>query len=122
MGTVRKRPKQVDPEYVNVPMEIIKKNRFITLDADVMFISKITFLIIHSQGIWLIMTEHHPGRTVKHIVKHLLRVVNIYHHDGNKVQTMLMDNEFNKVADDLPQFIIKTMAANEHVGEVEWHI
>ena len=33
-----------------------------------------------------------------------------------------MDNEFNKVADELPQFIINTTAANEHVGEVEWHI
>ena len=35
---------------------------------------------------------------------------------------MLMDNEFNKVADELPQFIINATTANEHVGEVEWHI
>ena len=33
-----------------------------------------------------------------------------------------MDNEFHKVDYELPQFIIHTTAANEHVGEVEWHI
>ena len=66
--------------------------------------------------------EHLPGRTAKHIGKHLLKVFNIYHCGGYKVQTMLMDNEFNKVADELPQLIINTIAANEHVGEVEWHI
>ena len=35
---------------------------------------------------------------------------------------MFMDNECNKVADELPQFIINTTATNEHMGEVEQHI
>ena len=107
---------------MNVPIEIIEKKRLVTLNAVVMFINKIALLITHNQGISLITAEHLPVRTAKHIAKHLLRVVNVYHHGGCKVQTVLMDNEFNKVADELPQFIIKTMATNEHVGEVEWHI
>ena len=69
----------------------------------------------------MIMAEHLPRRTAKHIAKHLLRVVNVYHHGGCKVQTMLMGNEVGKVAEELPQFIINTTAANEHVDKVEWH-
>ena len=118
-GTVRKKPKQVDSEFVDIPMEIIEKNRLITPNIDIMFVNKIAFLITHSQSISLIMTEHLPGRTAKHIAKHLSRVVNVYHHGGYKIQTMLMDNEFNKVADEFPQFIINTTTANEHMGEVE---
>ena len=43
--TVKKKPKQVDPEYVDIPMEIIKKNRPVTLNINNMFINKIAFLI-----------------------------------------------------------------------------
>ena len=103
-------------------MEIFEKNRLVTLNIDIMFFNKIAFLITHSQGISLITARHLPDRTAKHIAKHLLRVVNIYHCGGYKIQIMLMDNEFNKVADEPPQFIIKTTTANEHMGEVEWHI
>ena len=98
-------------------MEIIEKNRSVNLKVDIMLVNKIAFLITHSRGISLITAEHLPGRTAKHIAKHLLRVVKFYHHGGYKIQNMLMDNEFIKVADEL----INTTAANEHVGEVEWH-
>ena len=32
-GSVRKKPKHVDPEYVDIPMEIIDKNIFVTLNT-----------------------------------------------------------------------------------------
>ena len=83
-GTVRKKPKRVDPEYMDIPMEIIEKNRLVTLNVGIMFVNKIAFLITHSRGISLIMAEHLPSRTAKHIAKHLLRVVNVYHHGGYK--------------------------------------
>ena len=107
---------------MDIPMETIEKDKLVTLNVDIMFVNKIALLITHSQGISLIMVEHLLDRKAKYLAKHLLRVVNVYHRGGYKVQTMLMDNGFNKVSDKLPQFIINTTAANEHVGEVEWHI
>ena len=69
-----------------------------------------------------VITEHLPDRTAKHIAKILIRVINIWKCDGFKVQTMLMDNEFNRVWDELFESIINTTAAKEHVTNIEQYI
>ena len=70
---------------MDIPIKIIEKNRLVTLNVDIMFVNKIAFLITHSQGISLITVGHLPRKTAKHIAKHLLRVINVYHHDEYKV-------------------------------------
>ena len=46
-------------------------------------------------------------------------MVCIYGTVGFIVQTMLMDMEFKKLRDKLPNVILNTTAAQEHVGEIE---
>ena len=87
-----------------------------------MFVNQIAYLITHSKGINLIVTKYQPGMLTKHIAKQLLSVVNMYQKDGFKIQTILTDNEFNKVSDELPHLVLNTATANEHVGEVEHQI
>ena len=43
----------------------------------------------------------------------------VYARAGFVVQTLLMDMEFNKVIPELPEVVINTSAASEHVAEVE---
>jgi hypothetical protein len=43
----------------------------------------------------------------------------VYTRGGFVVQTMLMDMEFEKLVDLLPNVTINTTAAQEHVGEIE---
>ena len=87
-----------------------------------MFVNGISFLVTHSRRIGLVKTVYLPGWSAKHIANHLVRVINIHTEGGFKVQSLLMDNEFNKIKDLLPQYNTNTMAANEHVGEVERRI
>jgi hypothetical protein len=43
----------------------------------------------------------------------------VYTRGGFVVQTMMMDMEFEKLVDLLPNVTVNTMAAREHVGEIE---
>ena len=87
------------------------------LKVDDMFINDIPFLVTHSRRIGLVTTKYLPGQSAKHIANHLVRVINIYTKGGFKVHSLLMDNEFNKIKDLLPQCNINAAAVNEHVGE-----
>jgi hypothetical protein len=46
-------------------------------------------------------------------------VIRVYTRGGFVVQTMMMDMEFKKLVDLLPNVTINTTAAREHVGEIE---
>eukprot|EP00804_Cyclotella_cryptica_P010069 CCRYP_018044-RA/>CCRYP_018044-RA protein AED:0.31 eAED:-0.77 QI:0/-1/0/1/-1/0/1/0/270 len=94
-------------------------HKYVTLTADIMFVNGIPFLVTRSRGIQLITVEFLPRRTAKIIGSKLIRVLNVYQRAGFAVQTVLMDKEFDSVADQCPTLPINTTAANEHVPEIE---
>jgi hypothetical protein len=49
-------------------------------------------------------------------------VLKVYARGGFVVQMMMMDMEFKKLVDLLPNVAINTTAAREHVGEIEQKI
>ena len=104
---------------MDVPDEFVIRNRCVTVYADIMFVNGIPFLIMHGQKLYLLTAKYLPGWTAKHIVKHLIIVENIYKKGGFKIQTLLIYNESNKVAHEIPHLIIKTATAQKHVAEVE---
>ena len=65
---------------------------------------------------------HLLTRTAKDVATNQNQLMHLYQKEGFKVQTILLDNEFNKVKDELPHTIINMTAANEHVADVEQHI
>jgi hypothetical protein len=91
----------------------------VTLVADVMFVNSLPFLVTSLGGIRLVTVEYLKSRTAKSLVHTLERVVHIYGMAGFIVQTALMDMEFKKLKDKLPNVILNTTAAREHVGEIE---
>ena len=118
--TVRRRPKRVITDYVNIPRELVEVNQRVTLAADVMFVNSVPFLVSVSRNINLITIEHAPSpRTATSLGSLLQRIVRVYARAGFTVQSILMDNEFEKVRDHVPMLDVNTTAASEHVGDIE---
>ena len=50
------------------------------------------------------------------------RIIRVYARVGFTVQTVFMDNEFEKLKDHVPMLALNIPAASEHVGEIERRI
>jgi len=84
-----------------------------------MFVNGLPFLVTSSRGISLVTIEYLKSRTAKRLDDTLERVIHIYIKAGFIVQTALIDMEFEKLRDMLPNVTLNTTAAREHVGEIE---
>ncbi len=87
--------------------------------ADVMFVNDVPFLVSSSRNINLITIEHVPRLTASKLGYLLQRIIRVYARAGFTVRTILMDNEFEKVKDHVPETNLNTPAASEHIGEIE---
>ncbi len=90
--------------------------------ADVMFVNGLPFLVTSLQGLSSVTIEHLPLRTAKRLVHTLERLFRIFVTAGFVIQTALTDMEFEKLRTMMPHVALNTMAACEHVGEVEQKI
>ena len=118
-ATTRQRPVRVEPGYIGIPRSIFERHRLVTLTADVMFVNGIPFLVTLSRDIRLFTCEHVPCRTAAQLSESLVKVLWLYARGGFRVNTIMMDMEFEKVRDLLPMTEVNTTAAREHVGEIE---
>jgi hypothetical protein len=87
-----------------------------------MFVNSVPFLVSASRNINLITIKHAPYCTASKIAYLLERIVRVYNRAGFTVQTILMDYEFEKVHDHVPNIYLNLPAAGEHVGEIERRI
>jgi hypothetical protein len=120
--TVRRKPEHVNTEIVDIPKQILEIQSKVTLAADVMFVSGVPFLVSTSRNINLTTIEHVPHRTASKLGSLLQRIIGVYARAGFTVQTILMDNEFEKVRDHVHLANLNTPAASEHIGEIERRI
>ncbi len=65
------------------------------------------------------MIEFLPLQTAKRLASTIEQVIGVYRVAGFIVQVALMDTEFKKLKDVLPNITINTTAAREHVGEIK---
>ena len=117
--SVRKAPKRVKVELVEIPRDFYKLHKFVTLTADVMFVCGIPFLVTRSRGIKFYTGEFIPNRKAGQLAKSLRKVLYLYAKGGFLVNCCLMDREFEAVKEHLPLVEINTTAAREHVPEIE---
>jgi hypothetical protein len=117
--TTRTKLEHVRVDYVKIPRDFIKMHKYVMLVADVLFIKRLPFLVISLRGISLIKIEFLPSWSAKPLALTLDRVIRVYGAAGFIVQVALMDMEFYKLKDVLPNITIYTTAAREHVGEIE---
>ena len=116
---IRTKPEHVGIEYIQIPQNFVELHKYVTLVADVMFVTGLPFLVTSSQGISVVTIEYLKLRTAKRLVHTLERVVHIYGATGFIVQTTLMDMKSKKLRDKLPNVIPNTTAAQEHGEEIE---
>jgi hypothetical protein len=117
--TVRHSPERVVTDYVAIPRDFFEKHNCITLVADIMFVNLVPFLVSALRSLNLITIKHAPQQTASKIAYLLQRIVRVYNRAGFTVQTILMDNEFEKVRDHVPTVNLNLPAAGEHVAEIE---
>jgi hypothetical protein len=116
---IRTKPEHVRIEYVQISWDFVELHKYVMLVADIMFVNGLPFFVTSSQGKSLVTIEYLKSRTAKRLIDTLERVIRIYGKVGFVVQTALMDMEFKKLRDKLPNVILNTTAAQEHVGEIK---
>ncbi len=77
-----------------------------------MFVNRVPFLVSVARGLNLITAEHTPSRTAKNLASGFTWIMTLYARGGFRVGTILMDNEFEKLKELVPQIVVNTTAKN----------
>ena len=65
------RPKRVEPVYISIPAQLISLHKYVTLAADVMFVSGIPFFVALSRRIRYVTVQFMPRRTAAELANSL---------------------------------------------------
>ena len=68
-----------------------------------MFVNGMPFLITLYRRITMLTVEHIPSRTDKQLGSLLTKMVHLYARGGFVVSVVLMDQEFDKIVNDVPK-------------------
>ena len=117
--TTRTKPDHVRVDYVEIPWDFVELHKHVMLVADIMFVNGLPFMVTSSIGISLVTIEYLHSCTANRLIHTLHRVIQIYSKTGFIIHMALMDMEFEKLKDKMPNVVIDTMAMREHVGEIE---
>jgi hypothetical protein len=120
--TVWCKPTRVVNDYVDILQVLIDIHSRITVATDIMVVNRVPVLVSVLHNINLITIEHAPQRHVPKLGYLIHQIIPTYACAGFTVQTILIDNEFEKVRDHVSMMNLNTTAANEHVGKVEHRI
>ena len=75
---MRGQPEVVRPEYVTIPAQLVDLNKYVTLAADMMFVSGLPFLVALSWRIRYVMVQFVPRRTAGDLANALKLVMGVY--------------------------------------------
>ncbi len=117
--TVRRPPKSVIIDYVQIPRVFLEQHQLVTLAVDVMFVNGVPLLVSVARGLNLVTAEFTPSRTAKQLAAGITWMMDLYARGGFQVSTVLMDNESEKLQNLVPILAINTTAARENVPEIE---
>ena len=119
--TTRRVPDLVHTDYVEVPREILKLHRDVTLTGDIFFVNAHPFFVTLSRKIKFNTVEAIRQMDSGILIQACERVFNIYTRRGFRIDTMLMDMQFNPIRDALMKCGVRLnpTSASEHVGDIE---
>ena len=120
--TRKKSPPIMTIPTVDIPRTILDKHNNITLSVDYVFIQGITML--HT-----ISGTSYQFRTIEPLFKSkpnkgdilscIEKVLRLYSSRGIMVTQINCDNEFNCIRDNIAPIVLNSVAADEHVGDIE---
>jgi hypothetical protein len=105
-----------------VPAAIMKQHQAVTLAMDIMFVNKIPFLITISRKLHIGTGEKLANRQVPNVAYSLKKVLQLYHHRGFRVTTILADPEFEPLQAIFPHIPFNLCAQDEHVPEIKRYV
>jgi hypothetical protein len=123
--TVRRKNGHIPSLVANVPYNIIKQYKDITLLFDIMFVNKIAFLVSVSRHLRFGTTYRLASRQTGVVGKALVGVIKFYRQRGFRIRECHDgDGEFEPLHADLAdaQAQLNITAEDEHVPEVERYI
>jgi len=124
--TVRRKGAHVPSLVADVPYQIIKMYRNVTLCFDIMFVNKIAFLVTVSRHIRFGTTERLLSRQADVVAKALISVIYFYRQRGFRVKECNGDGEFAPIRGNLAEPKVNAQlnvtAEDKHVPEVERYI
>jgi hypothetical protein len=112
--TVRCKPEQVVTDYIKIPRNFFMNHN--------LFVNSVPFLVSASCNINLLTIKYTPDQKASKLGYLLEHIVRVYACVGFTVQTILMDNKFNKVKDHVPHVNMNTPAAAEHIDKIKRRI
>ena len=119
--STNKKQKAVKTKKSPLPLDIKEEHRNVTLFIDIMFVNRLPFLIVKSDGIEHIYVRHLRGRGKKEIANSMKLIINKYQTRGFDVTTIFADNEFENeiIQGEFPGIKFEICAANQHTPEIE---
>jgi hypothetical protein len=119
--TVRNKNDHVPSLVADVPFDIIKTHRNVTLWFDIMFVNKIAFLVTVSRSLRFGTTERLSSRRADVVGQGLARVIALYKQRGFRVTNCYGDGEFESLRANLADLgtQLNVTSENEHVPEAE---
>jgi hypothetical protein len=84
-----------------------------------MFVNGIAFLTTLSCKLLLVTLKQLPTRTARQLNSSITNIVWLYARTGSIIKVVMMDQEFNKIEDNIKMVKINTTAAREHVGKIK---
>jgi hypothetical protein len=119
--TVRQKGDHVPSLVADVPYDIIKTHKLVTLCFDIMFVNKIAFLVTVSRNIRFGTTERLESRHAPVVAIALLKVLALYRQRGFRVKECNGDGEFEVLRGDLADAHsnLNVASEGEHVPEIE---
>ncbi len=116
---VQKQPKQIITAPVDIPCSIYECNQTVTLVADLMFVNGIPFLVTISRNITLLTVEYLTDMNDDTLRDGLISVVQYYHWRGMRVETAMVDGQFDSLQGTIGDVDLNIKAAAEHAPEIE---
>ena len=119
--SVKKKQQAKRVNISDLPLDLKSEHKDVILFVDIMFVNRIPFLLVKSEGINHIFSHRLRNRTKTNIAKSLQYIKNKYENRGFRIKVIYADNEFDHdvIKSVLPGATFDVCAAGEHVPAIE---
>ena len=114
-----RKPAGVIVNYIEIPREILESPKDLEVLTEIMFVSKLPFLVSISRGLQFTTIEYHSSKTEMLLVTSINKIVIYYKSHGLHVGTMFVDPEFQFLEEKVVSTALNTTGARDDVLEVE---
>ena len=105
IGEIKGKTTRINSQYkrndtIDIPEELIYKNRDVELSLDTMYVNGLMFLTSISHNIYYRTAQYLPSRKAINYVRNLQEIINIYKHAEFNVKNIYCDQEFKTILQD----------------------